>query len=70
MAAAAQERAEYHADSAHHYATEFVDPARHAEHHRQAAIFDAMARLLRILGSFEDRARKFVAGLIKEHGRG
>lgn len=69
MAAAAQERADYHEASAHHFATEFVDPVRHAEHRQQAAIFHAMAKLLRILGTFEEKSRKFVAGLIEEHGR-
>lgn len=70
MAAAALERAEYHDASAMHFAKEYPDPARHAEHLRQAAIFHAMARLLRILGTFETRARTFVEGLIKEHQRG
>lgn len=70
MAEAAQERAEYHDASAAHFASEYPDPVRHAEHMKGAATFHAMARLLRILGTFEARARKFVEALLKEHQHG
>lgn len=66
MADAAQERADYHDASAAHFATEYPDPVRHAEHAKKAATFHAMARLLRILGTFETRARQFVEGLLEE----
>lgn len=82
MAAAAQERADWHASSAERSADDAAKAAEQGNieahrHHlewqrqeeRDAAVFDAMAKLLRILGTFEDRSRKFVAGLIEEHGR-
>lgn len=70
MAEAAQELADYHDASAMHFASEYPDPVRHAEHMKGAATFHAMAKLLRILGTFETRARKFVEALLKEHQHG
>jgi uncharacterized protein with HEPN domain len=69
MLAAVEERAVYHASSAHHFATEYVDPVRHEEHRAKAEAFEAVARTLRIIGTFEDKCRSFFAGLLKEHAQ-
>lgn len=80
MAEAADERARWLSGSADRArdeaqkAAERADKQAHAQHlawaaqdDRKALVFERMASLLRIMGTFEDRARTFVAGLIKEH---
>lgn len=48
-----------------HYSAMGPDHARE----RRVFILNAAATVLRILATFEDKARKFVAGLLAEHAR-
>lgn len=62
-----EELHDHAASNALHYASAHPDPGWHAYWAGRARTFAATAALLRILATFEDRARKFVAGLVAEH---
>ena len=67
MADLAQESADEARSRAAHYSSVYPDPVWHKHWTRQAEIAEASAFTFRVLATFEDRSRKFVAGLIAEH---
>jgi hypothetical protein len=45
----------------------YPDAPPRPEREHEIAVFDAAAHLMRVLGTYEDESRKFIAGLIKRH---
>lgn len=51
------------------FAVRSTDRPPHPDRERRVIVLKAVVSLLAILATFEDKARAFVAGLLKEHGR-
>jgi len=69
MATLAQESADEARSRAAHYSGVYPDPVWHKHWVHRAEVWEALHRLLLILVTFEDRARKFIAGLLAEWQR-
>lgn len=69
MAEVAAEEASHHRASASHYREQYIDAPMHEHHRQRAEDLEGLAKLARIMGTFEDKSRKFVASLLEEHGR-
>ncbi len=66
MAEAAQDRAVFHAGAAD-LCREHGVPSGFERHRKDAETFQAMAKMFRIMATFEDRSRKFVTELLAEY---
>lgn len=70
MAEVAEEEARHASDRADFYSEREPNAPMFAVHRRRALALERTAHTLRILATFEDKSRKFVAGLLEEHRRG
>ena len=70
MAEAIQEEAEHLHGILRHHQKEFPDQPADPLRSRKKLVLDSAAHVLRIMATYEDQSRRFVAGLIEEHGRG
>lgn len=70
MAELADEQAEHVEGMLAHRHKHLPDQPPDTLRERQVFVWRSLAHLLRILGTFEERSRTFVAGLVKEHERG